>query len=56
VELNPELLAKLVCPACKGPLALGTGNDELICRQCKLSYPIEDGIPALMVSAAKKLD
>jgi len=54
--VSEELLEILVCPVCKGKLELVPKKDALVCNQCRLRYPIEDDIPALMPSAAKKLD
>lgn len=52
-----ELLA---CPKCRGALADGVlgekdprhGGSALICRACGLAYPVEDGIPVLLVERA----
>ena len=42
-----ELLDLLVCPVDKAALRLeGT---TLICTQCDRTYPIEDGIPNMLV-------
>jgi ubiquinone/menaquinone biosynthesis C-methylase UbiE/uncharacterized protein YbaR (Trm112 family) len=43
--VNPELLRILVCPICKGKLALQ--QDQLCCAACKKTYPIVLGIPDL---------
>jgi uncharacterized protein YbaR (Trm112 family) len=56
VPINDELLEILVCPGCKGPLEASAPGDALICRQCRLRYPIEDDIPILIQSAAEPLD
>jgi uncharacterized protein YbaR (Trm112 family) len=45
--ISPELLAILVCPVDKQELRL-EGN-RLICTACNRSYPIEDGIPNMLV-------
>jgi uncharacterized protein YbaR (Trm112 family) len=45
--LNPEVLALLVCPVDKSELEL-EGN-ELICTDCGRHYPIENGIPNMLV-------
>ncbi|MCX6400469.1 MAG: Trm112 family protein [Propionibacteriales bacterium] len=54
-EISPELLAIIVCPACKGELTLtaGAGADELVCGGCGLAYPVRDGIPVLLVDEAR---
>ena len=52
--LNSELLAILVCPACKTKVVLQ--NEQLICtnRSCALKYPIRDGIPVMLIDEATK--
>ena len=56
-ELSPELLAIIVCPACKGELVLGeaagAGSAQLVCGSCDLAYPVRDGIPVLLVDEAR---
>ncbi|WP_257425091.1 MULTISPECIES: Trm112 family protein [Nocardioides] len=52
-EISPELLAIIVCPACKGELTL-TDVPELACGGCGLVYPVRDGIPVLLVDEARK--
>src|SRR2546426_12510479 len=39
----------LRCPACRGPLV---DVDPLRCTRCDQSYPIVDGIPALLIAPA----
>lgn len=53
--ISPELLAIIVCPACKGDLTLVTtdATDELVCGGCGLAYPVRDGIPVLLVDEAR---
>jgi uncharacterized protein YbaR (Trm112 family) len=56
MALSNELLAILVCPACKGrlePVEDGTG---LICRACRLRYPVRDDIPVMLVDEAEKIE
>jgi len=56
--LDPRLLEILCCPAehdggpCHGDLAETPGG--LLCGKCGLLYPIEDGIPVMLVDHAKK--
>ncbi|HJV91809.1 MAG TPA: Trm112 family protein [Holophagaceae bacterium] len=57
MALDPRLLEILCCPACKGDLDLRRDGDverDLKCRACGLVYPIEDGIPVMLVDAAKR--
>ena len=51
--IDAALLAMLVCPKCNGPLTLV--DDELICEESQLAYPIQDGIPVLLVEEARAL-
>lgn len=53
--LNPELLAILACPQCKGPVRLIDQGDGLICDRCRLLYEIRDDIPIMLIDEAKKL-
>lgn len=54
-SLDPDLKAILACPRCKGSLEFHDEQDEIICRRCKLVYPIEDGIPVMLVEDARPL-
>jgi uncharacterized protein YbaR (Trm112 family) len=53
--MNPRLLDILVCPLCKGPLIYRKSASELICRPCRLGYPIRDDIPVMLEEEARKL-
>ncbi len=52
MPLDPRLLEILCCPACHGDLA--ERPDGLRCQGCGLLYPIEDGIPVMLVDRAQK--
>ncbi len=58
-RIDPELLKILVCPRCKGELGIRLGADGseewLDCAACALAYPVEDGIPVMLVEEAKAL-
>lgn len=45
--ISPELLALLVCPVDKSDLLLD--DSVLVCQRCGRRYPIEDGIPNMLV-------
>jgi uncharacterized protein YbaR (Trm112 family) len=55
------LMSILACPVCKGDLQLSvvTENEKeiitgsLFCSNCKVTYPINDGIPNLLPSKVK---
>ncbi len=50
-----QLLSILVCPISKGKLEYDAVNNELISHDAGLAYPIKDGIPVMLVDAARKL-
>jgi uncharacterized protein len=56
--IDPELLAILACPQCKGPLRLTEDQAApgLACDSCRLWYEIRDGIPVMLVEKAQPLD
>ncbi len=53
--MNRYLLDILVCPSCKGPLQYKKQEAELICKACRLAYPIRDDIPVMLGDEARKL-
>jgi len=52
MAISQELLDILVCPKCKGELALTDRKDALVCETCALAYPIKDDIPVMLVDEA----
>lgn len=52
MTLNQELLEILACPKCKGEIFLNQGGDGLICKACRLVYPIRDDIPVMLIDEA----
>ena len=55
--MDPRLLEILVCPICKGPLEQrkAQGNAELVCKPCRLAYPVKDDIPVMLEGEARAL-
>lgn len=54
MALSPELLAILVCPACKGDLVYDATGPTLTCGACRLRYKVVDDIPVMLVDEAEK--
>lgn len=56
--IEPWLRDILRCPACRAELADATGpqGPELACTDadCGLVYPVQDGIPVLLVDQARR--
>lgn len=47
----------LRCPSCRSVLTLvhlADGGAELECQGCPLAYPVQDGIPVLLVGEARQ--
>ncbi|PWT74457.1 MAG: tetraacyldisaccharide 4'-kinase [Proteobacteria bacterium] len=53
--MDAKLLDILVCPLCKGPLLFKKAEQELVCKPCRLAYPIRDDIPVMLEEDARKL-
>lgn len=53
--MDARLLEILVCPVCKGPLDHRKAQQELVCKACKLAYPVRDDIPVMLEEEARPL-
>lgn len=53
--MDARLLDILVCPVCKGNLEFRKADQELVCRPCRLAYPIRDDIPIMLEDEARQL-
>ncbi len=53
--MDAKLLEILVCPLCKGPLVYKKAEGELVCKPCRLAYPVRDDIPVMLEDEARKL-
>lgn len=53
--MNKDLLKILICPKTKGSLTYDEKNQELISKKAGLAYPIEDGIPIMLIKKARKI-
>lgn len=55
--IKQELLDILACPKCKDKVELSADGKYLICRDCRLRYPInEHGIPIMLIDRAERLE
>ena len=55
-DIDLKLLDILVCPITKGPLKYDKKNSELISEEAGLAFPIEDGIPIMLIDKARHID
>jgi hypothetical protein len=51
VSIDPDLLELLACPS-DDHAALTETDGELVCSHCRSRFPIEDGIPVLLMESA----
>ena len=60
--IEPWLRGIIRCPQCKGELTDAVHGDgdsqvaELRCGTCRLAYPVEGGVPVLLVELARSTD
>lgn len=58
--IEPWLRGIIRCPQCKGELTDAVHGDadttELRCDACRLAYPVEGGVPVLLVELARHTD
>jgi uncharacterized protein YbaR (Trm112 family) len=53
--IDPWLLSKLVCPVTRTPLRWDPATGELVSEAAALAFPVRDGVPVLVVRAARAL-
>jgi uncharacterized protein YbaR (Trm112 family) len=52
-NIDRRMLEALTCPQTQGPLRYDAVRQEMISDSAHLAFPIRDGIPILLVSAAR---
>jgi len=55
MAISEKLLKELVCPKCRGPLEYQKADNRLVCRSCKLGYPISDDVPVMLIDEATQV-
>ena len=55
VEVDPRLLAILVCPLTKSQLRYDAAAQELVSDAAGLAYPIRGGVPIMLIDKARVL-
>lgn len=53
--MDARLLDILVCPICKANLEYRKADSELVCKPCKLAFPVRDDIPIMLEDEARKI-
>ena len=54
--VNKDLLDILACPKCKEKVVLDEEGKYLVCKKCRVRYPIEEDIPIMLIERAEPLD
>lgn len=52
MSVSEELLRILACPKCRGEVRLNDSGDGLDCTSCRLTYPVRDDIPVMLIDEA----
>jgi len=52
--MNKDLLDILACPKCKGDVQ--SKGKFLVCRKCKLAFPVLEEVPDMLVEDAWPLE
>jgi hypothetical protein len=53
--MDARLLDILVCPICKANLEYRKADSELVCKPCKLAFPVRDDIPIMLEDEARQI-
>jgi len=56
MSIDPVLLDVLACPVSRKPVVLSDDGNFLVCRDSRLVYRIDDGIPIMLADEAIPLD
>ena len=56
MSLDPWLVERLVCPATRTPLRYDEAAQELVSDEAGLAYPVRDGVPVLLIEAARRVN
>ena len=55
-RFSPSMLEALVCPVTHSLLECNSKNNELVSSKAGLAFPIRDGIPIMLVDAARTIN
>lgn len=50
-----RMLEFLVCPVTRGPLDYDAVRRELVSRNAGLAFPIQNGVPVMLIDEARRL-
>lgn len=52
MSISKESLNIIACPKCKGKIEADEGKNAIVCSECRLSYPLRDDIPVMLIDEA----
>jgi uncharacterized protein YbaR (Trm112 family) len=55
-QAERAMLEFLVCPVTRGPLIYDAARQELVSKGARLAFPINNGIPVMLVDEARRLE
>jgi uncharacterized protein YbaR (Trm112 family) len=56
MPVSEGLLKILACPKCKGEVRQNRSGSGLDCLSCRLTYPVRDDIPVMLIDEAAPLE
>jgi len=56
MAFDTKLMEILACPVCKGKLDYNKDQQELICKLDRLAYKIDNDIPVLLETEARRIE
>jgi uncharacterized protein YbaR (Trm112 family) len=55
-QADRRMLEMLVCPVTRGRLVYDAQRQELVSHGAGLAFPIQSGVPVMLIDAARPLD
>ena len=53
--MDTKQIELMACPECNGKLSYDSNTKELICNNCQIAFPVQDGIPVMLIEESRKL-
>jgi len=54
--MDKKQIEMVVCPECNAKLRYEKSTQQLLCDNCKIAFPVKDGIPVMLIEEATKLE
>lgn len=49
-----DMMDILACPKCKGDVKFNKDENKIVCHDCRLKFPVDDGIPNMLLEDAEE--